>query len=187
MAPKRQQNSSGSSQLAPITIDVDYEVDNNGSALAPRVMRRGGQMGREAQKIITGGDAGGSVILVRQIDPTQRGSIFAAAWSFWDSIRNRPVRGSIELIILLYVIGFSSAAFLSLLAARPVRISRVVIFDPTATGVMVASWFRPVIQRAADQMLNKQIQSTSDPNNYQSGEGGSLFDAPTQQTIEDVD
>lgn len=184
MNPKKQQTSS-SAPPGALVIDVDYEVDPPSSAIAPRVMRRGANLGRETQKIVTGGDAGGSVILIRQIDPTQRGSVFAAAWSFWDSLRTRPVRGSIELIILLYVIGFSSAGVLSLLAARPVRISRIAIFDPTATGVMVASWFRPVIQRAADQMLNKQIESTSDPSNYQIEDGTGLFDAPTQQMIEE--
>jgi len=189
MAPKRQQQTASlvpSNQTPQVAIDIDYDgsTDGNG-ALVPRMARRGGRAGREMQKIIAGGDAGGSVVLVRQIDPTQRGSIFAAAWSLWDSIKLRRQHALIELIAMFYTLGFLGSFGLSLLSARPIRISKIAIFDPTATGVMVASWIRPVIQRAADQMLEKQIETLSDPTNYETGAGAGLFDAPTRQIIED--
>ena len=189
MAPKPRQQQTASlvpSSQPQVAIDIDYDgsTDGNG-ALMPRMARRGGRAGRDVQKIIAGGDAGGSVVLVRQIDPTQRGSIFAAAWSLWDSIKLRRQHALIELIAMFYTLGFLGSFGLSLLAARPIRISKIAIFDPTATGVMVASWIRPVIQRAADQMLEKQIETLSDPTNYESGSGVGLFDVPTQQIIED--
>ena len=95
------------------------------------------------------------------VDPNAPYSTFLAIRAIASSIRRRGPFAIAELVVAVYVILAGSAFALNMVASRPMRLTNVPLFDPTATGANVAWFVRPVIGTAADMGLDAQVDMFS--------------------------
>lgn len=111
------------------------------------------------------------------VDPTAPYAIFTALRAIASSIRRRGPFALAELAIAGYIILAGSAFALNMVAGRPMRLTNVPIFDPTATGANIAWFVRPVVGTAADMSLDAQVDmfSTEEAEVQRDGLGQSRY------------
>ena len=114
---------------------------------------------------------------VYSVDPTAPYAIFTALRAIASSIRRRGPFALAELAVAGYIILAGSAFALNMVAGRPMRLTNVPIFDPTATGANIAWCMRPVVGTAADMGLDAQVDmfSTEDAEVKRDGLGQSQY------------
>lgn len=95
------------------------------------------------------------------VDPSAPYAIFTALRAIASSIRRRGPFALAELAVAGYLILAGSAFSLNMVAGRPMRLTNVPIFDPTATGANIAWFVRPVVGTAADMSLDAQVDMFS--------------------------
>lgn len=95
------------------------------------------------------------------VDPSAPYAIFTALRAIASSIRRRGPFALAELAVAGYIVLAGSAFALNMVAGRPMRLTNVPIFDPTATGANIAWFVRPIVGTAADMSLDVQVEMFS--------------------------
>lgn len=111
------------------------------------------------------------------VDPSAPYAIFTALRAIASSIRRRGPFALAELAVAGYIVLAGSAFALNMVAGRPMRLTNVPIFDPTATGANIAWFIRPVVGTAADMSLDAQVEmfSSEDAEVKRNGLGQSQY------------
>ena len=143
-----------SSAIVP-TSGFSAIQDSNGNGIAAQLE---GVIDAQYKVIQTGGT---KTIPLYQIDPTKSFSTFAILRALMSSVWHRKHIALAELAIAGYVVLAGTAFGLNMLTSRPVRLTNVPIFDPTATGANIAWFMRPVVGTAADMTLDAQVDMFS--------------------------
>lgn len=123
------------------------------------------------------GYGGQRCIPVYSVDPAAPYAIFTALRAIASSIRRRGPFALAELAVAGYIVLAGSAFALNMVAGRPMRLTNVPIFDPTATGANIAWFVRPVVGTAADMSLDAQVEmfSSEDAEVKRNGLGQSRY------------
>lgn len=118
------------------------------------------------------------------VDPSAPYAIFTALRAIASSIRRRGPFALAELAVAGYLILAGSAFALNMVAGRPMRLTNVPIFDPTATGANMAWFVRPVVGTAADMGLDAQVDmfSSEDAQVKRDGLGQSRYAVQWENT-----